>query len=244
MIGLLAFNAITTTFFPGSIYVLYFIIIFAVLNSKERIFWGNKLTYGLFSGAVLIGTVFGIEVLAGWIKVEGFDFDPYLLFSFFILQVLVAAGEEIAFRGYILKNLIYEAGFKKGLVLTSFMFSAIHAPSMVYYGLDTSRGTIALAVVGMLGTIVAIIYLKYGLISAIGFHFSWNFLQYNIFTLTTQPGLFKSRYLGENLLTGGSYGPEAGIIGFLIVLLALAVLLSRFSPKIKAIYHNTHSKPE
>lgn len=230
MVGLLAFNAAAIPFFPISTYIIYIIIIFVVLYFNEGLFWGKKPEKGLFFGAALMGTVFALELFAGWIKVEGFDIDPGILIPFFILQVLVSFGEELSFRGYILKNLICSAGIQRGIVLTSFMFSTIHLPSLVYQGMDASRGIIAFVVLGLFGAIASIIYLKFGLMSAAGFHFGWNFLQYNIFTLTgTQPGVMKSGYLEQSLLTGGSYGPEAGILGFIVVLFALVILIRKYS---------------
>lgn len=230
IVGLLILNVYLVAVIPFSTYIIYVLIIFVVFYLNKGIFWGKRLAPGLLLGAALIGIVFAAEMLAGWIKVEGFDFNPSLFLLFFILQIIIAVGEEISFRGYILKNLIEETGIKAGICLTSFMFSAIHIPSIVYYGLDTSRGIIAFAVVGLLSAIVSIIYLKYGLVSAIGFHFSWNFLQYNIFTLAeTQAGLMKSRYQVQVLFTGGNYGPEAGILGFIIALFASMILIKKYS---------------
>jgi membrane protease YdiL (CAAX protease family) len=109
------------------------------------------------------------------------------------------------------------------------MFSAIHIPSIVYYRLDVSREIIALAVVGLIGVLLAMLYLAYGLMSTIGFHFAWNFLQYNVFALSlSQPGLMDSRILKTNFLTGGSYGPEAGIMGFVIIFFALLLFIKKY----------------
>lgn len=227
---LLAVNLKHILDFPLSGYIIYIILILVVIYSGESLFWGKRFAPGFLSGVALIGIVFSLEILAGWIKVEGFDFNLSLLISFFIFQMLIAIGEEISFRGYILKNLIDETGIKIGISLSSFMFAAIHAPSFVYYGLDISGGTLAFIVVGLLGAIASIIYLDYGLRSAIAFHFAWNFLQYNIFDLSeTQQGIMVLSYTNRNLITGGGYGPEAGILGFIIVLSALMMFIKKYS---------------
>lgn len=227
---LLAVNLKHILDFPLSGYIIYIILILVVIYSGESLLWGKKLAPGFLSGVALIGIVFSLELLAGWIKVEGFELNLGLLISFFIFQLLVAIGEEISFRGYILKNLIDETGIKTGICLSSFMFAAIHAPSFVYYGLDISGGTLAFIVVGLLGAIASIIYLNYGLRSAIAFHFAWNFLQYNIFNLSeTQQGIMVLSYTNRNLITGGGYGPEAGILGFIIVLSALLMFIKKYS---------------
>jgi membrane protease YdiL (CAAX protease family) len=230
ILGLVAFGAVAMSVSNFYIYVSYLIIILVVLYSGESLKWGKSPLSGLLLGSVLIGAVFLAEIIAGWVKVEGFDFNPAVLFQFLVLQVLVSAGEELSFRGYILKNLIDETGIKKGIIFSSIMFSAIHIPSIVYYKLDVSREIIALAVVGLIGVLLAILYLAYGLMSTIGFHFAWNFLQYNVFALSlSQPGLMDSRIVRTNYLTGGSYGPEAGIIGFVVVFFALFIFIKKHS---------------
>lgn len=210
--------------------IVYAIIILVVLYSGESIFWGRRFAPGFIYGIALIGTVFFFEMLSGWIKVEGFDFRFELVLSSFIFQLFVATGEEISFRGYILKNLIAETGIMRGIVVSSFMFSAIHLPSFVYYGLDFSRGGVNFIVVGMLGAIASIIYLNHGLFSAVAFHFSWNFLQYNVFNLSeVQEGMMEISYMEKGLLSGGGFGPEAGVLGFAVVLAALILLIKKYA---------------
>ncbi len=230
MLGLLSVNLELVPDFPASVYIMYLIVIFAVIfYFSKSLFWGKKLAPGLLYGIALIGIVFLIEIIEGWVRIENINFNPLLFFSFFILQILVAAGEEISFRGNILQNLADETGIKTGIILSSFMFSAIHIPSFIYYGLDIQRLTIAFMVIGFLGAIASIIYLNYGLLSAMTFHFAWNFLQYNIFNLNRSgQGIMKTSYTGTNILTGGSFGPEAGVLGLVIVLLALLVLIKKY----------------
>jgi membrane protease YdiL (CAAX protease family) len=229
MVGLLSVNLTLVKVFPASAYIVYIIVIFAVIfYFSKNLFWGKKPVPGLLYGIALIGIVFLIEIIAGLVRIESIDFNPVLIFSFFILQVLVAVGEEVSFRGNILQNLADKTGNKTGIILSSFMFSAIHVPSFIYSGLDIQRLTIAFMVIGLLGAIASIIYLNYGLLSAITFHFAWNFLQYNIFNLNRGQGIMKTSYTGMNMLTGGSFGPEAGLLGLIIVMLALIVLIKKY----------------
>ncbi len=230
MVGLLSVNLALVQDFAASVYIMYIVVIFAVIfYFSKSLFWGKKPVPGLLYGISLIGIVFLIEIITGWVRIEGFNFNPVLLFSFFILQILVAVGEEVSFRGNILQNLADETGIKTGIILSSFMFSAIHIPSFIYSGLDIQRLTIAFTAIGLLGAIASIIYLNYGLVSAITFHFAWNFMQYNIFNLSrSEQGIMKTSYTGTDVLTGGSFGPEAGVLGLIIVLLALLVLIKKY----------------
>ncbi len=230
MVGLLSVNLALVQDFPASVYIMYIVVIFAVVfYFSKSLFWGKKLAPGLLYGTSLIGAVFFIEIIAGWVRIESFNFNPVLIFSFFVLQILVAVGEEVSFRGNIFQNLADETGIKTGIILSSFMFSAIHIPSFIYSGLDIQRLTIAFIVVEILGAVASIIYLNYGLVSAITFHFAWNFLQYNVFNLNTSgEGIMKISYTGTDMLTGGSFGPEAGVLGLIIVLLALMALIRKY----------------
>ena len=154
MLGLLSLNLDLVPDFPASVYLMYIIVIFAVVfYFSKSLFWGKKMAPGLLYGIALIGAVFLIEIIAGRVKIESINFNPVLFFSFFTLQVLVAVGEEISFRGNILQNLADETGIKAGIILSSFMFSAIHIPSFIYSGLDIHRLTIAFIVIGVLGAI-------------------------------------------------------------------------------------------
>lgn len=230
IVGLLTVNLYFVLDFPLSGYIIYIVLILVVYYSSKSLSWGERLSPGLIFGSALIGTVFSLEIIAGWVRIEGFNFNPDFFIPVLIFQLLVAAGEELSFRGYILKNLISGIGIGNGIFLSSFMFSAIHLPSFIYLGLDFSRGMIAFIVVGLLSAIVSIIYLNYGLGSAISFHFAWNFLQYYVFNLSkNQQGIMIINYTVRNLLTGGSYGPEAGILGFIVVFSGLVIFIKKYT---------------
>ena len=231
MLGLLSLNLDLVPDFPSSVYIMYLIVIFAVVfYFSKSLSWGKKPVPGLLYGIALIGIIFIIEIIAGWVRIESINFNPMLMFSVFILQVLVAVGEEVSFRGNIFQNLADETGIKTGIILSSFMFSAIHIPSFLYSGLDIQRLVIAFIVIGLLGAIASILYLNYGLLSAITFHFAWNFLQYNIFNLNrSEQGIMKTSFTGTNILTGGGFGPEAGVLGLIIVSVALIALTKKYT---------------
>ena len=233
---LLTANLYLVSDYPLSAYIVYIIIILAVYYGSKSLSWGIRAAPGLLAGAALIGMVFSIEIIAGWARVESIGFNLYAIVPLLIFQMLVAAGEELSFRGYILKNLMRDTGVWRGIILSSVMFSTIHLLSFIYYGLDIPRGVIAFIVLGLLSAVVSIIYLNYGLRSAISFHFAWNFLQYNVFSLSEKhDGIMVISYTGGNLLTGGNYGPEAGIIGFIVVLSALILFIKKYTKSLNEV---------
>lgn len=226
MVGLVAINLVFVSDYPMSTYIIYIVIILVVLQLKESLFWGNKFKLGLKLGMVLISTVFVLEILTGWVKITGFDIDMSLILYSFALQVLVAFSEEISFRGYILKNFVDGMGLRSAVIINSVLFSALHIPSFLFYNLGQERIFLAFMVIALISTMISIIYLRYGLLSAAGFHFGWNFLQYHIFSLSSiQSGILNTSYTGPDWLTGGNYGPEAGILGLFVVIIALYILI-------------------
>ncbi len=77
------------------------------------------------------------------------------------------------------------------------------------------------------GALLALLSLRWGLLSAIGFHFTWNFLQYSVFGMGLA-GEFSSVVrltgAGDVLLTGGEYGPEASLPGLAVILMTLGIV--------------------
>ena len=65
----------------------------------------------------------------------------------------------------------------------------------------------------------------------IGLHFTWNFVQGNIFgfpvsgRITHATSLFLTQESGPDLWTGGAFGPEAGLLGLLAALAGAGVIV-------------------
>jgi hypothetical protein len=63
----------------------------------------------------------------------------------------------------------------------------------------------------------------------LGLHVAWNFVQAPVLGfpfLWGEVGLIRQTPVGSALLTGGSYGPEAGLIGMGFRFVAIALLLA------------------
>lgn len=191
------------------------------LNSKSI----KDLLIGLFLGAISMTAVFFVFKLTGNITVErGFNFSLYLLLDF-ILFVLVAINEELLSRGYCLYTLKEHNSEKFAVVVSSIIFSLLHIfnPNLKLFGLFN---------IFLVGVLFAYMTLKTGnIMMAIGYHITWNFFQGNIFGLSVSgkatDGIIIVSNIKDNIITGGAFGPEAGIVTTCVILIGF-LFLNRF----------------
>lgn len=226
--------------FVGAVFIL---VLGLYLNSKyldKR----NFPEYGLiFKKETFAHLIFGIVIgifsvvfmlligkKAGIISVSEFTLMPKStsLLPFAFKMLLVAILEETFFRGYLFTNL-YD-GFKskklskKQVVLVSLVVSSVLFGLAHFNNNNASMLSIVLLTInGMVWCIPFIITKNLGL--SIGLHLAWNFTQTQLgFTMSGNKALssfYKIENIGSDLLTGGEYGPEAGILG----LIGFAIML-------------------
>ncbi|WP_158657103.1 CPBP family intramembrane glutamic endopeptidase [Maribacter cobaltidurans] len=147
----------------------------------------------------------------------------------------MAILEETFFRGYLFTNL-YDGFkskrlFKKKALLISLMLSSLFFGLAHFSNNDASILSIVLLTInGMVWCIPFIMTENLGL--SIGLHMAWNFTQTQLgFTMSGNKAVnsfYEIENKGADLLTGGEYGPEAGILGLfgfvVMFLLSLAYL--------------------
>lgn len=141
-----------------------------------------------------------------------------------LVQILVmAALEEFACRGLMLSGLMMLVKNKYISVLVSaVVFGMAHA--------GNPHATVVSVISNSLGGVMyAIAYLEAGnLFFPIALHFSWNFFQGPIFGFPVSGLNFsgiisQSITLKNNIVMGGMYGPEGGIIGIGFRILCIAL---------------------
>ncbi len=206
--------------------------------------WWRDLGFGLLLGALLMVLIFVVELALGWVVVTGTfrvagdgAFAPAIVVP--LLQfVMVGIYEEMLNRGYHLSNLAQglsnlvgpRAGLLAGWVLSSAVFGLLHGVNPNATWLSTLN--IMLAGMFLLG----MGYLLTGRLGlSIGVHITWNFFQGNVFGfpvsgIPSTVSFVAVEQRGDDLLTGGAFGPEAGLIGLAAMLLgaALTVLWVRW----------------
>lgn len=135
-----------------------------------------------------------------------------------------AAAEELLFRGYALQRLIDAFGAPLAVVASSTLFGLAHIwnPGASLY---SSVNTI------LAGILMSVAYLKTRTMwLQCGLHAAWNFFMGPMFCFPVsgidfEPQLFATHLSGPVWWTGGSYGPEAGAVGTLVLAAGTAWLL-------------------
>ncbi|MFV8752139.1 CPBP family intramembrane glutamic endopeptidase [Nannocystaceae bacterium ST9] len=204
--------------------------------------WWLDLGFGLTLGVVLMSAIFVIELELGWLDVratkvvpEGFT-GPFALAMVQPLVLFLAVGfyEELLSRGYHLRNMAEgvtwrgridaDAALIIGTILSSTLFGLLHADNPNATALSTIN-------VALAGGFLAIGVLTTGeLAIPIGIHVTWNFCQGNVFGFPVSGTDAGARFYaveqsGDPLITGGQFGPEAGLIGVAAMLAGSAAIL-------------------
>jgi len=202
--------------------------------------WWLDLGVGLAIGAVLMAGIFVVELAAGWVRVvdlfhvgrEGFAFWPWVGVSL-LTYTFVGLYEELLLRGYLLTNLAegltwfdrVSAWWAVGVAVagTSLLFGAMH--------LGNPNATLASSTgIALAAVMLAAGYVLTGeLAIPIGIHIAWNFVQGTVFGFPvsgTSHGvsLIVIEQQGPALITGGAFGPEAGLIGVLSSLVGIGLV--------------------
>lgn len=190
----------------------------------------NKYLLGFFSGFLMNTIVIGIMASFGNIDISLenaslIDFHLFvtvLLFLFgFIIQ---GSAEEILFRGWMFQ--VIGARYKPwlGVFITTILFSLVH--------LNNSGMNLFSIINLMLVAILLILFvIKDGsLWVACAWHSAWNWTLGNIYGLSVSGNNSKNSILalratGNELISGGEFGPEASVIVTFILLIAISLLV-------------------
>lgn len=203
--------------------------------------WLRDAGFGVALGVVLPTLLFVVGSIAGWLTVTGTfvrDTDAFLslgelstpvaLLGVALFFLGVAVSEELLVRGYLLTNLAEALGGFEWLgrrwaiviatLSTAALFGLLHAG-------NPSASPLSIANITLFGVLLGLAYVwtdRLGV--AIGLHLAWNAVVGAVYGLpvsgiTVGVAVLATETTGPALLTGGSFGPEGG----LLVLLALVV---------------------
>jgi len=199
---------------------------FVSLGLKLNIWTLMDLLVGFAVGGLIIGLIFYLEKALGWLVIDGYAWQNLPLeevrsaaIGMLITFIFVGLQEELVVRGYLLQNLIEGLNVFWGVIISSVLFGLLHL---------SNPGSSALSAIGifLVGIFLSYAYLiTRQLWLPIGLHIGWNFFEGAIFGFPVSGvvdfSIFRQSVTGPALITGGSFGPEAGLI--LLAGLALGV---------------------
>ncbi len=194
--------------------------------------WWLGLLTGLVLGSGMIAIIVALEIALGWVglaaiySVEQGMLVGGMLAVYVVWQCLVAFVEELVGRGYIQQNLNTSLSIFLAVICSAIMFAFQHLPSIVTQSLSVQLSAIMVLNLCLGGVLLGWSFVKTKTLwLPIGIHFGWNFIQYHIvgFGAISQ-GLYNVQNFGWDIITGGTTGPEAGLVGTIAFLLLLLIM--------------------
>lgn len=198
-------------------------------GAVREVFAGLGLGVGLIACAAVLLLVTGGARFAP----DGGGLVDYLgsLAWTFLFFWVAAAYEEIWFRGYGFQALVEGIGAWPATLATSALFSLLHAA-------NPNFGPAAFVNIFLAGVMLSLAYLRTrSLWYATALHTGWNWAMASLFafpvsglTMIDTP-LYDAVETGRDWWTGGAFGPEAGVVGTLVLLGALYLLVRGPAPR-------------
>ena len=199
--------------------------------------WKNML-YAFLLVSLVLTALFVIEVNNGWLVVNGWNWqalppDAWLrtAWTAFLVNLVVAVGEETIFRGYLLTSLNAVIGRWPALIAMMGIFGLFHLITYVESGLESATLALGILLAALFGGLFGLVYLRTrSLWLPVVLHFTWNFMETDLLNLTgdlTNPNLVGAltRIQSPLSLNGVGWGNIVVLEGLVFAVIALAVLV-------------------
>jgi membrane protease YdiL (CAAX protease family) len=195
--------------------------------------WNHRAARDLLAGigitGLIMSSIYAVEAVLGWLHFEAFAWQNEApgaiagsLLLYLAIYLAVGWQEELLCRGYWLQNMSEGLGTGWGVLLSSWVFALLHA-----FNPNSSPAAVFLLIAS--GLFLACGYLRTRqLWLPIGLHIGWNFFEGPVFGFAvsgTSPfTLINQTPTGPEFLTGGAFGPEAGLIVLPALLVGIVLI--------------------
>lgn len=145
--------------------------------------------------------------------------------------IIQGATEEIMTRGWLMQVIGVRYNVPLAIIISSTIFGAMHL-------FNPSVSKLSLANLALFGVFAALYAIwEEGLWGICALHSAWNWTQGNIFGFKvsgTEPAggaLLAFKSTGSDIITGGAFGPEGGLVVSFILIIGIVVLAILISKK-------------
>ena len=192
------------------------------LGLRRRPGWLADSAIGLVLGPIMFLAILLLLLTAGWASAAAGTIGLSGLLAAFVLYTLVAFSEEVFARGWVFQILEQGRGTGVAVIGSAAIFALLHA-------FNPGFGLTALLGLFLAGLLFAQAYIvTRQLWLPIALHLSWNFSEGPLFGFPVSglpgEGLLTVRPTGPESVTGGPFGPEAGLIVIVGIAIASAAL--------------------
>lgn len=206
--------------------------------------WLRDLVVGFLAAACMMTLLFAVAASMHWVEVRGMwrgtpGLPVGLAVAYTILKVLcVGTYEEALSRGYQLRNVAEGLNGVARLRPTSAVLASVAVTSAVFGVLHltndnaTLLSAVLLSINGVMFSVPVILTGQLG--AAIGLHIGWNLFQGLVFGFPVSgddlepASVLIVRGTGPDWITGGAFGPEAGLLSLGVTVIGIAALYMWF----------------
>jgi len=188
---------------------------------------------GLAFGTISMILVFIILLTSGNISLQIPLSNPNFnisLLTGLVLFIFVGINEEMFSRGYCMTVLKQTGNKWVVIIVSSIIFSIMHS-------LNPSMSIISYLNLFLIAVLFAYMFLKSNnLWLPIGYHITWNYFQGNIFGFNVSgqstESLYKLNTPVKNIITGGAFGPEGGLVVTFIIIVGFIYMWKFYRPQL------------
>ena len=177
---------------------------------------------GFLVPVIILGTVSLILYFSNSLEWTDISFNSGDFLNGLFLMIVIAVGEELVFRGYILNNLMQSLNRWLALAISAALFALMHS---------NNPGVDLVAMLNLFagGLLLGINYVfTRNLWFSILLHTAWNFLQGPVLGFPVSgvhlPSVLDHELKGSPLVTGGAFGLEASVITGILLILSILIL--------------------